>query len=150
MEKLVTNRLTYFVEKHNILSNIQSGFRKSRSTVDHIIRLQDTIIKFNNNNKGFTVRVFIDFQSAFDMMWQSGLLLKLRNLGINGNVFGFIKNFLTETDRTIQVKVGNTLSQTYLLENGTYSPGISNLHSTSFYHQWRRSRRGAREAIAPQ
>jgi len=45
MEKLVTNRLTYFVEKHNILSNIQSGFRKSRSTVDHIIRLQDTINK---------------------------------------------------------------------------------------------------------
>jgi len=37
MEKLVTNRLTYFVEKHNILSNIQSGFRKGRSTVDHII-----------------------------------------------------------------------------------------------------------------
>jgi len=33
------------------------------------------------------------------------------------NVFGFVKNFLT--DRTIQVKVGNTLSQTYLLENGT-------------------------------
>jgi len=37
MEKLVTNRLTYFVEKHNILSNIQSGLRKGRSTVDHII-----------------------------------------------------------------------------------------------------------------
>jgi len=33
------------------------------------------------------------------------------------NVFGFVKNFLT--DRTIQVKVGNALSQTYLLENGT-------------------------------
>jgi len=30
-----------------------------------------------NYNKGFTVGVFIDFQSAFDMMWQSGLLVKL-------------------------------------------------------------------------
>ena len=38
-------------------------------------------------------------------------------VGITGNVFSFIKNFLT--DRTMQVKVGNTLSQTYLLENGT-------------------------------
>ena len=72
MEKLVTNRLTFFVEKDNILSNIQSGFRKGRSTVDHIIRLQDTINKFNYN-KGFTVGVFIDFQSAFDIVWQSGL-----------------------------------------------------------------------------
>ena len=73
MEKLVTNRLTYFVEKHKkFLSNIQSGFRKGRSTVDHIIRLHDTINKFNNN-KVFTVGVFIDFQSAFDIVWQSGL-----------------------------------------------------------------------------
>ena len=79
MEKLVTNRVTYFVEKHNILSNIQSGFRKGRSTVDYIIRLQDTINKFNNN-KVFTVGVFIDFQSAFDMVRQSGLRLNLRNL----------------------------------------------------------------------
>jgi len=43
MKKLVTNRLTYFVEKHNILNNIQCGLRKGRSTVDHIIRLQVAI-----------------------------------------------------------------------------------------------------------
>jgi len=36
-------------------------------TVDHIMRLQDTINKFNNN-KVFTVGVFIGFQSTFDMM----------------------------------------------------------------------------------
>ena len=40
MEKLVATRLAYFVEKQNILNNVQSGFRKGRSTVDHIIRLQ--------------------------------------------------------------------------------------------------------------
>jgi len=44
MEKLVTNRLTFFVEKNNILNNVQCGFRKGRSTVDHIIRLQDVNI----------------------------------------------------------------------------------------------------------
>ena len=121
MEKLVTNRLTYFVEKHNILNNIQCGFRKGRSTLDHITRLQDAINKYNNN-KGYTVGVFIDFQSAFDMMWQTGLLVKLQNLGITGNVFTFIKNFLT--DRTIQVKVGNALSRKYLLENGTAQGSI--------------------------
>ena len=121
MEKLVTIRLTYFVEKNNILSNIQCGFRKGRSTVDHIIRLQDAINKYNNN-KGYTVGVFIDFQSAFDMMWRSGLLIKLRSLGITGNVFNFVKNFLT--DRTIQVKVGGALSQKYVLDNGTAQGSI--------------------------
>ena len=116
MEKLVTNRLSYFVEKNNILNNIQCGFRKG-----HIIRLQDAINKYNNN-KGYTVGVFIDFQSAFDMMWRTGLLIKLRKLGITGNIFSFIKNFLT--DRSIQVKVGNNLSDKYILDNGTAQGSI--------------------------
>jgi len=66
---------------------------------------------------GYTVGVFIDFQSAFDMMWRSGLLVKLRKLGITGNIFSYIKNFLT--NRSIQVKVGDATSQRYILENGT-------------------------------
>ena len=33
MEKLVATRLAYFVEKQNILNNVQSGFRKDRSTL---------------------------------------------------------------------------------------------------------------------
>jgi len=121
MEKMVTTRLTYHVEKNNILNNIQCGFRKGRSTIDHIIRLQDTINKYNNN-KGYTVGVFIDFQSAFDMMWRSGLLIKLKNLGITGNIHSFVKNFLTQ--RTIQVKVGSALSQKYFLDNGTAQGSI--------------------------
>ena len=87
MEKLVATRLAYFVEKQNILNNVQSGFRKGRSTVDHIIRLQDrpTINKYNHN-KGFTVGVFIDFESAFPMVWRNGLLIKLKKYGITGNI----------------------------------------------------------------
>jgi len=77
MEKLVTTRSTYHVEKTNILNNIQCGFRKGRSTVDHLIRLQYTINKYNSN-LGYTVGVVVDFQSAFDMMWRSGLLIKLK------------------------------------------------------------------------
>jgi len=60
MEKLVTTRLTYFVEKNNILNNIQCGFRKGRSTIDHIIRLQDAISKFNNN-KGYILGFLLTF-----------------------------------------------------------------------------------------
>ena len=76
MGKLVNTRIAYFVEKNNLLNNIQCGFR----TIDHIIRLQDTINKYNN---GYTVGVFIDFQSAFDMMWHTGLLIKLKTSRYN-------------------------------------------------------------------
>lgn len=116
LERLVTTRLTYHVEKNNLLSNVQSGFRQGRCTVDQIMRLQDAINK-HNHTKGFTVGVFIDFQSAFDMVWQKGLLIKMKNMGITGNVFSFVENFLS--DRTLQVRVGAALSDTQLLDNGT-------------------------------
>ena len=116
MEKLVTNRLTYYVEKNKLLANVQSGFRKGRSTTDHIIRLQDTINKYNCS-RGYTAAVFIDFQSAYDMLWHKGLLRKLSGMGINGKAFAYIEQFVT--NRTMQVRVGSELSVTHNLENGT-------------------------------
>jgi len=56
------------------------------------------------------------------MMWRSGVLIKLKNLGLTGNVFNFINNFLTV--RSIQVKVGNAVSQKYILDNGTAQGSI--------------------------
>ena len=40
MERLVANRLTWYLENHNILTNAQTGFRKNRCTTDQIIRLK--------------------------------------------------------------------------------------------------------------
>jgi len=46
-----------------------------------------------------------------------GLLRKLSGMGINGNAFANIEQFLT--NRTMQVRVGSELSVTHSLENGT-------------------------------
>ena len=61
--------------------------------------------------------IFVDFEKAFDMVWRNGLLIKLKKLGINGKMFSWIADFFT--DRTIQVRVGSSLSNVYILENGT-------------------------------
>ena len=99
-----------------MLNNAQTGFRQGRSTLDQIIKLQDTINKYNRA-KGFTVGVFLDFEKAYDMLWRPGLMAKVKKLGINGNMFAFIENFIC--DRTFQVQVGGELSKCAQLENGT-------------------------------
>lgn len=116
MERMVTSRLAWYLEKHKLLNNSQSGFRKNRSTIDHIIRLQDTISKYNHNS-GYTVSVFLDFEKAFDMLWQEGLHIKLYNKGIRGNMLNYIRDFLT--NRTLQVQIGNSKSTKKHLQNGT-------------------------------
>lgn len=115
MERLVTNRLNWFLEKNKLLNNNQSGFRNGRSTQDNIVRLYDQINKFIKT-QGCTLAVFLDFEKAYDMIWRPGLLVKLKRLGINGKLLNYVKSFLS--DRTFQVKIGNILSNKLKLENG--------------------------------
>lgn len=116
MEQMVTKRLTWYLESNGILTAAQTGFRKGRSTNDQIVKLHEQIYKFIKN-KGHTVGVFLDFEKAYDMLWRNGLLSKLKKIGINGNMFAFVKDFVA--NRTFQVQVGNERSERKNLDNGT-------------------------------
>jgi hypothetical protein len=80
------------------------------------MRLQADIQNSINHGQ-YTAGVFLDFSKAYDMIWKDGLMHKVRNLNITNNMYNFIKDFLSK--RTIQVKVGDDLSDTVELENGT-------------------------------
>ena len=42
-ERMVNSRLVWYLEEHSIITAYQSGFRKSRSTIDQIIRLESSV-----------------------------------------------------------------------------------------------------------
>lgn len=50
-------------------------------------------------------------------MWREGLLLKLQRMGIEGRFYNWVLSFLFR--QSIQVKVGNTISEMVKVENGT-------------------------------
>jgi ribonuclease HI len=116
MEKMVANRLQWYLEKNNLITLNQSGFRKHKSTIDQILKLQDTILK-KLKNKEQVLAIFIDFERAYDMLHVPTLLQKLQKLGIVGNVTNWIEKFLSK--RTFQVKVGTELSEKLIQQNGT-------------------------------
>lgn len=45
MEKIIVRRLNYILEKREMFSTFQSGFRKSRSTVDALIMFENEVKK---------------------------------------------------------------------------------------------------------
>ena len=63
-----------------ILTNIQCGFRKSRSTIDQLVRLE-TFIRDAFVNKEHAVFVFFDLEKAYDTTWKYGILKNLHNIG---------------------------------------------------------------------
>ncbi|MCU7800042.1 MAG: endonuclease/exonuclease/phosphatase family protein, partial [gamma proteobacterium symbiont of Lucinoma myriamae] len=116
LETMIANRLMTVLEKNDLLSTTQSGFRKNRSTLDQIIRL-DSAIKKAKMEKRILVGVFLDLEKAFDLMWTKGVLDQLTRFGIKGRILAWIQDFLK--DRKIQVRVGEEMSDQTNLENGS-------------------------------
>lgn len=62
------------------------------------------------------ILICLDISKAYDTVWRYKVLKSLFNWGIHGNIFKYIQNFLS--DRSFRVKVNNTLSEEFNLENG--------------------------------
>ena len=64
-EKMIKLRLIYFLDKHNLLSIYQSGFRSKRQTTDNLLFLsQKTLEAIDSGN--YTCGVVFDIHKAFD------------------------------------------------------------------------------------
>ena len=57
MERMVNDRLVWFLEKNKLIAAVQSGFRKQRSTLDHLVRF-DSFIREAFIKKEHVVSVF--------------------------------------------------------------------------------------------
>ena len=84
---------TFFTE-NNLISPNQSGFRPGDSCVNQLLAITHEIYK--SFDEGLEVRgVFLDISKAFDKVWHEGLLLKLNQNGISGNLLNLLRNFLS-------------------------------------------------------
>jgi hypothetical protein len=65
LEKVVSIRLTLFLEKENVLTQFQFGFRTSHSTAHAMVHFLNIISKALNEKK-HTIAIFCDLCKAFD------------------------------------------------------------------------------------
>lgn len=115
MEKLVSNRLKWYLETNNLLSPLQSGFRPFRSTQDHLVNIDTEICNaFSQNHH--VILVSLDIEKAYEMISKSRLLIILQKMKITGNMLAFINNFLIK--RYIKVRCNDCTSSKLELENG--------------------------------
>jgi hypothetical protein len=97
---VLKNRLEYWCEGNNILDDEQAGFRRARSTIDHIFTLHEVIMTRRPKR---TYCCFIDIQKAYDRVWRKGLWKKLYDYGIRGKMWRMIKNIYQNVESCVQV-----------------------------------------------
>ena len=104
-----------YLEDNYILSSNQHGFRKGRSCLTQLLDHYDNILK-NLNSGSETDVIYLDFAKAFDKVDHSLLLKKLKFYGIEGPLYNWIEEFLS--NRTQVVTVDGHHSQPEDVESG--------------------------------
>ena len=132
-ESMIAKRLSWTLEKYELLSKYQCAFRKGRSTTDHLVRIESHV------REGFlhhcsTLAVFLDLKSAYNTVSPTVLLSRMYQIGFRGHLMSFVCEYLR--DRTFQVRCGvlsNVFEQQYgLVQGGVISPLLFNIAIDSF------------------
>ena len=92
-ERLMYNRMINFINKFQILSPYQFGFRKGFSADSALALLVDNITKALDKGDYF-IGLFIDLSKAFDTVAHDILLHKLKHYGLRGVIFDWLKSYI--------------------------------------------------------
>ena len=106
-ERMLKLRLTHFLESTHTFTYRQAGFRRGRSTSD-VLSLLKHKISLALASSLFCIVVCIDLDSAYDRVWQDGVLYKLYQLGCDLRTILWLRSYLM--DRSVRVRVGTVLS----------------------------------------
>ena len=106
-ERVIEKRLRKHLEDNGFFSKYQSGFRKSKSTNDHLFRLSQTIMESFNRSE-HVIAAFQDVEKAFDSVWHNELRYKIYQLRLPTKLCRLLSDFIV--GKVIQVKIEGFLS----------------------------------------
>ena len=88
LERMVNTRFVWYLENYGILDKTQCGFRKHRSTTDHLVSLE-RYIRDAFTQKQQVVGLFFDLEKAYETTWQYGIIRDLHKVLAQRQTAGF-------------------------------------------------------------
>ena len=113
MPNILLSRLNPYAEE--IIGDHQCGFRRNRSTTDHIFCIRQILQKKLEHNEAVH-QLLIDLKKAYDSVRREALYNILIHFGIPKKLVRLVKMCLTETHS--RVRVGKNLSDRFPIRNG--------------------------------
>ena len=114
-ERIIYDRMLEYLNRFNIISSTQYGFRKEMGTETALIDFTN-FIHTGLTKKHHVGAIFMDLSKAFDVMDHKILEIKLEHYGFRGKFLEFIMSFLRE--RKYFVHVNGLASETKTVDIG--------------------------------
>lgn len=99
---ILNDRLGRWSDNNDKIVDEQNGFRKKRSTIDHLSSLT-TLLDTRRKRKLSTYCAFIDFKKAYDCINRDILWNRLSRIGVSGKLFGAVKSLYSSVSACVRV-----------------------------------------------
>ena len=117
---LLHNRVRSFIEKHDVLSTTQYGFRSKFSPEHAVVDIGSSCYD-NINDDQFTGLIMLDLKKDFDSVTHDILLQKLEHYGIRGKALNLFSFYFSNRKQYVSIQGINssTLSIKYGVPQGS-------------------------------
>ena len=100
LERLMFKEMFNFFIENKLIPSNQSGFKPGDSCINQLLSITHEI------HESFDVElevrgVFLDITKAFDKVWHDGIIYKLTQIGISGNLLNLLEDFLKERKQRV-------------------------------------------------
>ena len=97
---ILNDRLMEWCESRHVLVEEQAGFRRGRSTIDHIFVLTEAIASRKSKRRA-TFCAFLDIQKAYDTVFRQGVWSRLLDIGVYGKLWRVIRNLYEVVESSV-------------------------------------------------
>ena len=117
LERLIREEWVDMLEKQNMLTGKQFGFRQGRSCVSNLLCYYDRVTEIIQERDGWVDSIYLDFSKAFDKVPHKRLIWKLQHIGgITDTLLQWMKDFLQ--GRQMRTVIRGTASQNREVTSG--------------------------------
>ena len=102
LEHILCSQIRDYIDRHNILSPYQHGFRKKLSCESQLLVTTHDLLKRLDKREEVDVAILY-FSKAFDVVPHARLIRKLRLYGIQGHTLQWISSFLRGRTQSVMV-----------------------------------------------